>query len=273
MPAVTNFTASTAPIRVPRRRTNPLRRQVQRPKDWTVPWFNSSYYHTLYENRNEDEARFFMDNMIRLLQLGPDSTILDLGCGRGRHAVYLGATGANVTGIDIARQSIAYARRYEHDRLHFEIGDMREPYGEQRFSEIFNLFTSFGYFAGESDNLNVLRQAARALRPEGRIVIDFLNAEKVIRTLVPHEIKKAQSTRFEIARRLEGGFIVKDIIVSIGGTSRHYQERVQVLFLSDFLGYLRAVGLHVLHTFGNYALCPFDVPTSDRLILIAQKPT
>lgn len=213
-----------------------------------------------------------MDNVIRLLQLGYQSTVLDLGCGRGRHAVYLGTSGADVTGIDIAHENIAYARRYEHDRLRFEVGDMREDYGSQRFTEILNLFTSFGYFAGHEENRKVLRRAVQALRPGGRIVIDFLNAAKVMHTLVPYEIKHEGTTRFEIARRLEDGFIVKDLYVADGATCRHFQERVQALVLADFVAYFEQVGLDMLYVFGDYALRPFEAATSDRLILIAQKP-
>jgi len=61
----------------------------------------SEYYRMLYRHRGEEEARLFINNIISLLKLPPGSTILDCGCGRGRHSIYLAEKGLEVTGIDI----------------------------------------------------------------------------------------------------------------------------------------------------------------------------
>ena len=59
------------------------------PKKWFHNWFNSPYYHILYTHRDEEEAEFFLDNLCAYLTPKDQSTILDIGCGRGRHAIYL----------------------------------------------------------------------------------------------------------------------------------------------------------------------------------------
>ena len=119
---------------------------------WYASWFNTPYYHILYRDRDHAEARTFMDKLTHHLGLSRESHILDLACGRGRHSLYLNSIGFEVTGVDLSEESIAYAKQFENDRLHFDIHDMCKPYSK-KFDAVFNLFTSFGYFENDADNL------------------------------------------------------------------------------------------------------------------------
>jgi len=81
--------------------------------EWFQDWFDTSYYHTLYNHRNDDEARFFMKNLIAFLKLDQGDTILDLPCGKGRHSLFLNEQGfgmyepAGGSAPDIAGMGIA----------------------------------------------------------------------------------------------------------------------------------------------------------------------
>ena len=75
-----------------------------------------------------------------------------MACGKGRHSVHLNSLGYQVTGLDLSEESIAYAKQFENSSLHFDVHDMSTPYHDQ-FDAVFNLFTSFGYFENEEDNL------------------------------------------------------------------------------------------------------------------------
>src|SRR3989304_1152048 len=90
-------------------------------------WFNSPYYHILYKNRDEAEARHFIDNISLSLKIKKNAKILDLGCGRGRHSVYLSQKGFDVTGIDISTQNILYAGKLSTGKVSFYVHDMRQP--------------------------------------------------------------------------------------------------------------------------------------------------
>ena len=60
---------------------------------WFKDWFNSPYYHQLYFNRDDREAAVFIDKLISYLKPAPDSTMLDVACGRGRHSIQLAGIG------------------------------------------------------------------------------------------------------------------------------------------------------------------------------------
>ena len=81
------------------------------PTRWIEDWFGSDYYSLLYQHRDEEEAGRFLNNLIMLLKIPSGSQILDCGCGRGRHAVYLGKKGFEVTGLDISEKSILSAKK------------------------------------------------------------------------------------------------------------------------------------------------------------------
>jgi 2-polyprenyl-3-methyl-5-hydroxy-6-metoxy-1,4-benzoquinol methylase len=111
--------------------------------NWFTEWFNTPYYHILYANRNDNDAQVFMKNLVRFLNIPKQASILDLPCGKGRHAIFLNSLGYTVTGADLSKNSIDFAKQFENDTLQFYQKDMREPF-TKTYNYIFNLFTSFG---------------------------------------------------------------------------------------------------------------------------------
>src|SRR4030095_16465377 len=88
-------------------------------KNWFRNWFDSEFYHKLYAHRNEKEAEEIVREIVQELQPNRGATMLDLGCGNGRHAKYLAARGFRVTGLDLAFSSIQHARKWETENLRF----------------------------------------------------------------------------------------------------------------------------------------------------------
>lgn len=241
---------------------------MQKEKDnWYASWFNTPYYHILYKDRNHREAALFMNQLTDFLGLKPGDKILDLACGKGRHAKFLYKQGFDVTGVDLSEESIHFAKQYERPRLRFEVHDMCLPY-PKKFDAVFNLFTSFGYFEKEEDNLRTINSIKAELKPKGSAVIDFLNVELAIKNLVPKEIKKIGDIVFNIEKYVEDGYIIKNIRFGDKGETYSFTERVKALSLEDFKLYFDAANVTLQHTFGDYHLHAFDKNTSERLILI-----
>ena len=237
-------------------------------KDWFKEWFNTTYYHTLYKNRDEDEAMQFIDNLCTHLKIEADSKILDLACGKGRHAMHLAKKGFRTTGVDLAEQSIFKAKENSNPKVQFAVHDMRKVFKKNEFNFVFNLFTSFGYFKNLDENIDVLNGVAKNLKKDGLLVLDFLNAHKVIANLVPSEQKEIDGIQFKIKRNYDGKSIVKDIFVKDQDREFTFQERVSAFNLKDMNRMAESVGLEIIQTFGNYKLNPFKEKSSDRLILV-----
>jgi SAM-dependent methyltransferase len=239
--------------------------------DWFEDWFNSPYYHMLYKNRDQCEAGEFMDHLIELLDIPRDSRLLDLACGKGRHAVYLNKKGYDVTGIDLSPASIEDASKHENERLHFYVHDMRKLFRTNYFDVILNLFTSFGYFGSSRDDQSTINAVCKGLKEDGIFVLDFFNSRKVIATLIRSEEKTANDIVFHITREVMDGFIVKHIRFNDKGKEYHFAEKVKALSLENFRTYFAKAGLNIIDIRGSYQLEKFDADNSDRLILIAKK--
>ncbi len=197
--------------------------------------------------------------------------MLDLACGKGRHALYMSRFGYDVTGLDISESSIAFAREFEHDGLDFFQHDMRKPFRINYFDFIFNFFTSFGYFKTEGEHLQTLRNVQRGLRPGGTFVLDFMNAQKVIRNLVQGEIKVLDNITFSIQRQVRNGMIIKTIALNDQGHELTFEEQVNGFDLAVFQSMFRSAGLEITGQYGSYELDDFNPDQSDRLILFGRK--
>lgn len=234
---------------------------------WYASWFDTPYYHILYKDRDHAEAHQFMDNLTQYLNLPEQGKILDLACGKGRHAIYLNSLGYDVTGVDLSENSIAYAKQYENETLHFKVHDMCKPFNEQ-FDAVFNLFTSFGYFDKSEDNLNTIKAIRDDLNESGFGVIDFMNVDVVIENLVPEDVKTIGGIDFHQKRYVEDNHIIKDIRFTDAGKDYHFQERVRAKTLADFEELFEQAGVYLLDVFGDYKLRKFHKGTSERLIMI-----
>lgn len=240
-------------------------------KDWFASWFDSPYYHILYKNRDLTEAKFFLDNLIRFLDLPKGSKILDLACGKGRHAIQFNSNGFDVTGADLSPQSIAHANQFKNDSLRFEIHDMREVLRPNAFHVVANLFTSFGYFEDRADNEKVIDSVSQMLQPNGLFVFDFLNPDFVIKRLVTEEVKEIEDITFKISKQVINGQIIKSIDFTDNDKTYHFEEKVWAIDYSTFEEMFTKHRLKIKHAFGEYDLSEFDKENSSRLILIAEK--
>jgi SAM-dependent methyltransferase len=238
---------------------------------WFESWFNSPYYHLLYKDRNEQQAEQEIDSLLSALNLTPSARVLDLACGKGRHAIHLSSFGFDVTGLDISDDSITYARTLEKENLHFYCHDMRRSYRSNYFDAVFNLFTSFGYFNRMSENALAMRHIATNLKTGGVLLLDFFNAHHVRTHLVRSEVKTVDGMVFHIKRNIKGGSVYKTIKFEAEGRKHTHREKVQMLTPEHFAEMCAQAGLRIDAHFGDYDLSPFDQQTSRRYIFTATK--
>jgi SAM-dependent methyltransferase len=242
---------------------------------WFKNWFDTSFYHQLYAHRNEIEAAHFIEQLLAELQPARNSSMIDLGCGAGRHAKHLASKGFVVTGIDLSFSSIHKAMKLQTANLQFYRRDMRTPFGQGLFDYVFNFFTSFGYFTDVKDNNLVLQNIFNALKPGGLVVIDYLNVPVAEKRIVALENKNIDGVRYAITRWHDKNFFFKKIHIedAIAGEPYEYIEQVSKFSLSHFEKMLSDHGFRIKNVFGNYQLDPYNSERSERLIVMAEKVT
>ncbi|RXE55831.1 D-alanine--D-alanine ligase [Methanoculleus taiwanensis] len=158
--------------------------------DWWRGIFNHLYLKTdgdVVGDRRITERE--IDRITEILALSPESDILDLCCGQGRHTLELVRRGYAAEGLDRSHYLIQKARataKREGLKVRFKEGDARElPYKPDTFETALILGNSFGYFDSVEEDVRVLREVRRVLKPWGRILLDVTDGEYVKENFQP----------------------------------------------------------------------------------------
>ncbi|EAY24015.1 class I SAM-dependent methyltransferase [Microscilla marina] len=234
-------------------------------------WFSSPYFHILYKHQNYQETQHFLDQLVDFLQPQPHHKLLDLACGKGKHAIYLSKKGLDMTGLDISENNLRYGQKFAHERLQFVQQDMREPYQENHFDFILNLFTSFGFYDQDAENQKVLDAVHTMLKPGGKFFLDFINPPVYERNLIPYELSVVQNIKFQVTQKVENGMLTKGIHFDDNGQDFHFEESIKLLSYDKFQEYIEASSLRLLQTLGGYDFSPFEEADSERMIFVLEK--
>jgi SAM-dependent methyltransferase len=201
--------------------------------------------------------------------------VLDLCCGPGRHSLEFARRGFAVTGVDSSPFLLERAReKADAEALAVEwvLGDMRRFHRPAAFDLACNLFTSFGYFEQEEDNLRVLRNISRSLRAGGTLVMDMVGKERVVRqglneqrTGFPDGVVLIQQPRVNqdwTRMHLEW------TVARPGGESRTYRFEHQLYSGSDLQDRVLSCGFSTVRLYGDLQGSPYG-PDATRLIAVA----
>jgi SAM-dependent methyltransferase len=151
-----------------------------------MEWYQDDAFWTTYfdgmfgDGRREQVRRVVEASPI--LDLPAGSSVLDLCCGPGLYTAPLLARGYNVTGVDLSPAMLeraADACAAWQERLRLVRADMLDYVAPDMFDLALNTFTSFGYLPGPGQNLRVLENVRRSLKPGGRFVLDLVTKETV----------------------------------------------------------------------------------------------
>jgi SAM-dependent methyltransferase len=238
-----------------------------------VPWFQAAFgalYPIVYSHRDdasaEREAAFARD----FLGIAPGSRVLDLASGDGRHLAAFGALGFDAVGVDLSETLTQRARA--RGCCHVVRADLRAlPFAPDTFDHATSFFTSFGYFESEDENLQALREAARALRAGGRLLLDVPDRDQLERELVPCSEFLRDGLRMRCDRAIAGGRVRKSVRVTTprGEEVAHFEESVRVYTLDELRGILGAAKLRVVREAGG-----FDgraIGKGDRYLVAAER--
>jgi len=142
------------------------------------------------------------------------------------------------------------------------------PFGSGNFNGLVNFFTSFGYFATEDENQQVVREMARVLRPGGVFLFDYLNVVRELDKLVERETIETPSGPVEIERWFDPRDRSFNKRITIG--QKRYLERVRGYDLAEISTMFAACNLTIRSAFGDFEGSAFT-DSSPRLILVGSK--
>jgi SAM-dependent methyltransferase len=248
-------------------------------------WYEQSFgetYLDLYAHRDEREARENVRALMALIAPDPEEPLLDLCCGAGRYLCALRELGfARLYGLDLsetmldaAAEALAKGRDEIPCQIELIPADMRCIPFENHFGVVLSLFTSFGYFDDDAENLAVLQGVHRALKPGGVFVLDYMNRQQVIARLSPMDEQERGSRWIRNERRIspDGKRVEKTTTIrDAEGRQQVFFESVRLFSPEELVSMLGEVGFCEPALYGAFCGDPFQAD-SPRLIAICHKP-
>lgn len=139
-------------------------------------------YDALYADKDYEAECDLIQSLAAVDGCG-SGTVLDLGCGTGRHAVILAGRGGRVTGVDRSPEMIAIATRRAEDAgvpsIDLRVGDIRTARVGGRFDVVLLMFAGLGYQLDDTDVVATHETAAAHLEPGGILALDVWNGPAV----------------------------------------------------------------------------------------------
>jgi SAM-dependent methyltransferase len=238
---------------------------------WYQNWFGNDYLE-VYSHRDKIEAKLLVQLILSNTNLNPNSQILDIGCGQGRHLSVFANRHFRITGIDLSGVLLRIAKEdnLNNPKADFMQADMRYLPLNSKFDLILNLFTSFGYFEKDESNKLVFQQINDLLKKSGRFVFDYFNSNYVKKNLITKHKEEIGEIVVEQERFIENSRIKKKINLIKHGKKSTYFESVKLYSPDEIFAMLNSVNLKVNKAFGNYDGSSFEIE-SPRLLVFGEK--
>ncbi len=244
--------------------------------EWFRTFFDRDYLDRYSRVTDDDVTKAEVDGLIRGLGLEPPARVLDLACGYGRHAVLLAGLGYEVTGFDLSADLLAEAELRAQGagvKLRLMEGDMRKLPFVREFDAVVNLFTSFGFFEDERDSRRVLEGIHAALDTGGRVLMDVINRDAVLRDLQPRMWRETDDgyvlseSEFDPLRsRLSG----KQVHVRAHGEVRENPLSVRLYAAHELMALIESAGFQMDGVYGGFDLSPFELD-SPRIVAVGRR--
>jgi ubiquinone/menaquinone biosynthesis C-methylase UbiE len=248
-----------------------------------MDWYRQFYggdFDSVVGFPDEETTRRQAAFVVEVLGLRPGDSLLDLACGYGRHCLLFAEAGLKVTGLDLSEHYIEIARKAATEAgldAEFAVDDMREiPYADA-FDSVISMFTSFGFFETRDEDMLVLIGAARALKPGGKLLIDYenpfcfvsncINKNRTAEITLDDGTTAAIEHDFDVLRQREK---MTARIRRPDGTEYQSGYDIRLYSPPEMEAMLAEAGFAVREWFGDFTGGP-PSPEAPRLIVIAEK--
>lgn len=246
--------------------------------DWTRDYFDRGYGQRWGLNAPSDRVREETRALFRLLGIAPDSRIVDIGCGHGRHGIVMTQHGARVIGVDGSSVLLDRARQLASEcraDVRWIRADMRHLPFEPRCADAVMVIDAFGFFETDAEHDAVLTESSRVLKTGGRLALKVVNGERLLYGFRDFDREERDGAVITISRTLQlNPLRVTETIRVDGPRGAGGYERRQRLFRADDLrATLERAGFLVEGVFASPDGMPFDAGTSPSMWFVGQRST
>ena len=228
----------------------------------------SNYYDLLYRDKDYQGEVDYIYSLIEKHTDGKDATILELGCGTGKHALLLAEKGLNIHGVDMSADMLDQAKLLIADspdenrgKVTLAQGDVRNYRTDQRFDVCISLFHVMSYQTKNADLQATFKTAAEHLKPGGIFIFDFWYGPSVLTQKPEARVKRLKDSQIEVMRIAEPVLYINENRVQVNYSisienmrngkvkKLHESHNMRYLFLPE-IEFLAQAEFNVLEHYG-----------------------
>jgi SAM-dependent methyltransferase len=245
--------------------------------NWYKEFFDKYYLQFLGHKKNLLETKRETKFIYQVLNLAKRAKILDLACGFGRHAVRLAKKGFDVTCLDLNQNLLELAKKSAKQSrapLRTVQSDMRDIPYQNEFDAVINMFSSFGYFKDERENLRVLRAVAKALKTNGVFLLDLPNKNWMLTKVNKKNWQNLNNTYILEERswnKKKNIYFNEITLIKLNKTRKKIYTLLHLYELSEIKKKFEKVGFEILRLYGDYNGERFALRSSPRMIVLAKR--
>ncbi|NIM94617.1 MAG: methyltransferase domain-containing protein [Anaerolineales bacterium] len=243
-------------------------------------WHEDDRFWELWAPRMFSEERWEaaieeVDKLLEILKIPEGGVVLDLCCGPGRHSLEFARRGYQVTGVDRTESYLKRARELaakENLQVEFVLEDMRSFKRPNTFDAAMMMFTSFGYFEDQAENIRVLENIHQSLKTGGALLIDTMGKEVLARIFRERDWYEDDGVIYLEERTISKNWTwIDNRWIMLRGQERFEFEISHWLYsAAELSSILMQSGFDDLEVYGDLETSPYD-GNATRLVTVARK--
>lgn len=242
------------------------------------------YYDLLYHDKDYESEVDYINRLIKMYSDKPLSSILDIGCGTGKHAHLLSKLGYEIDGVDMAPNMIKLAQsNYNtNDKLQFFNGNATSFRNGKTYDVVTSLFHVISYQNSNKDLIDSFTTAHMHLETNGLFIFDFWYGPGVLTDRPIERTKRLENDAIRVERKAKPVLHVNENIVDVNYDIEifdksnstfeniHEKHSMRYLFYPELINLLQSTGFE---TIGFYHWMSTDAPDSNSWngVIIAKR--
>jgi len=220
----------------------------------------AKYYDLLYKNKNYETESNYVAHLIHDAGIN-NGNLLDVGCGTGKHLLYMKKKGFSVSGVDLSDYMIQKAGFLLGDEVELQVASAATFSFEKKYDAITSLFHVVSYLNDTEDLIVSFKNIAMHLNKGAVFVFDFWHGAGCLTDFPKNKILRLEDDNCSLMRITEPVMHPERNVIDVNfeihltdkNTDKHNIIRethsMRYFFLPELVYYLKQAGLKVLNAY------------------------
>ncbi len=161
------------------------------------------YYNTFYQDKNYKLEAIYVDTLLKRYGKENIKSVINYGCGTGKHDIELSKLGYQCIGIDMSPLMVDIARnnvQIEQEEIEFYVADIRKYIPNKKYDAVISLFHVMSYQNSNDDIIATFKSTRKALDKGGLFLFDVWYGPGVLSDKPSIRVKEVENEKYRLVR-------------------------------------------------------------------------